>query len=76
MPANYPNPLTPFVISIAHNPVIRVFLNCHNLPMALLDFFKNLKAKRAAKAAKKKYEVELAEWQSETEILTQALEIL
>ena len=43
--------------------------------MALLDFFKNLEAKRAAKAAKKKYEVELAEWQSETEILTQALEI-
>ena len=43
--------------------------------MALLDFFKNLKAKRAAKAAKKKYEVELTEWQSETEILTQALEI-
>ena len=43
--------------------------------MALLDFFKNLKAKRAAKAAKKKYEVELAEWQSETEILNQALEI-
>jgi hypothetical protein len=43
--------------------------------MALLDFFKNLKAKRAAKTAKKKYEVELAEWQSETEILNQALEI-
>ncbi len=43
--------------------------------MALLDFLKNLKAKRAAKAAKKRYEVELAEWQSETEILNQALEI-
>ena len=43
--------------------------------MALLDFFKNLKAKRAAKAAKRKYEVELAEWQSETELLNQALGI-
>ena len=43
--------------------------------MALLDFFKNLKSKRAAKAAKKKYEIELAEWQSETDILNQALEI-
>jgi hypothetical protein len=43
--------------------------------MALIDFFKNLKAKRAAKAANKKYQAELAEWQSETDILNQALEI-
>jgi hypothetical protein len=43
--------------------------------MALLDFFKNLKAKRAAKQAKSKYEAELAEWQSESELLNNALEI-
>ena len=43
--------------------------------MAFLDFFKNLKAKRAAKQAKSKYEAELAEWQSESELLNSALEI-
>ena len=43
--------------------------------MALLDFFKNLKAKRAAKQAKKKYEAELTEWQSESDLLTKALEL-
>ena len=43
--------------------------------MAFLDFFKNLKAKRAAKQAKSKYEAELAEWQSESELLNNALEI-
>jgi hypothetical protein len=43
--------------------------------MALLDFFKNLKAKRAAKQAKRKYEAELSEWQSESNLLTKALEL-
>ena len=43
--------------------------------MAFLDFFKNLKAKRAAKQAKAKYEAELAEWQSESDLLNKALEI-
>jgi hypothetical protein len=43
--------------------------------MALLDFIKNLKAKRAAKQAKAKYEAELAEWQSESDLLNKALEI-
>jgi hypothetical protein len=43
--------------------------------MALLDFFEKLKAKRAAKQAKAKYETELAEWQSESDLLNKALEI-
>jgi hypothetical protein len=40
-----------------------------------LNFFKNLKAKRAAKQAQARYQEELTEWQSETDLLTQALEI-
>ena len=40
-----------------------------------LSFFKNLKAKRAAKQAQAKYQEELTEWESESELLTQALEI-
>ncbi len=43
--------------------------------MALMDFFKNLKAKRAAKEAKAKYEAELSEWQAESDLLNKALEI-
>ena len=40
-----------------------------------MRFLENLKAKRAAKKAQKKYELELAQWQEENEILTKALEI-
>ena len=44
----------------------------HNLPMRFLE---NFKAKRAAKKAQKKYDLELTQWQEENDILTKALEI-
>jgi hypothetical protein len=43
--------------------------------MALGNFFANLKAKRAAKKAQQKYQLELTNWQQEHDILTRALEI-
>ena len=43
--------------------------------MALPGFIRNFQAKRAAKQAEKKYQEELSEWQSESDLLNQALEI-
>jgi hypothetical protein len=40
-----------------------------------MGFLENLKAKRAAKKAQQKYELELTQWQEEERILTNALEI-
>jgi hypothetical protein len=40
-----------------------------------MSFFQNFKAKRAAKKAKKLFESELAEYNSESELLSRALEI-
>ena len=40
-----------------------------------MRFLENLKAKRAAKKAQKKYDLELTQWQQENVILTKALEI-
>jgi hypothetical protein len=40
-----------------------------------MSFFQNFKAKKAAKKAKKLFESELAEYNSESELLSRALEI-
>jgi hypothetical protein len=40
-----------------------------------MSFFANLKAKRAAKKAKQRYEEEFTEWESEKQTLTQMLDI-
>jgi hypothetical protein len=40
-----------------------------------MRFLENLKAKRAAKKAQQKYELELTQWQEEERILTNALDI-
>ncbi|NCV77326.1 MAG: hypothetical protein EBW21_06630, partial [Actinobacteria bacterium] len=40
-----------------------------------MSFFANLKAKRAAKKAKQRYEKEFTEWESEKQTLTQMLDI-
>jgi len=40
-----------------------------------MGFFANFKVKRAAKRAKKVYELELNEWEKENQVLSQALEI-